>query len=221
MHSLKVQYEGKGSFEKGAGRRTSPWNSDHSIRRHGAIRNGLERKSLTRNHSFTKKAFVADQIQYVVMEDAAKSPMVCQLMEALYIEDAAASGDGRRAFSATIEHLLNYPDDGQIVLFLNSATTQGYALLIPYWSNEFGGKILFVDELYVAPDARGQGIARGLFSWIAGQRPFGAVAVFVEVSPANHRARSLYESLGLSERSNRTLAKRLPPMIEPEISGKY
>jgi hypothetical protein len=31
---------------------------------------------------------------------------------------------------------------------------RGYALLIPYWSNELGGTLLYVDEIFVIPEAR-------------------------------------------------------------------
>ncbi len=84
----------------------------------------------------------------------------------------------------------------------------GYALLIPYWSNEYGGFLVYVDELYVVAEARCQGVGRGLFPWLRSERPFGAVGILLEVSPQNHRARRLYELLGFTDRENRTMAIR-------------
>ena len=153
---------------------------------------------------------MSDSLQYLTMSDHSFAPVVRDMMAALYAEDAPASGNAPRSFSITISHLLDHPDRGRIDLFVEGSEVIGYALLIPYWSNEFGGTIVFVDELYVVPRSRGRGVGRGLFAMIEGERPYGAVAVFLEVSSTNHRARKLYESLGLTERTNSVLVKRLP-----------
>jgi ribosomal protein S18 acetylase RimI-like enzyme len=77
------------------------------------------------------------------------------------------------------------------------------------WSNEMGGNVAFVDELYVMPGARRRGIARGLFEFVERERLFGAVAVALEVSPGNEGAWKLYESLGFEKRPFASVVKRL------------
>ena len=89
----------------------------------------------------------------------------------------------------------------------------GYALLIPYWSNEFGGTLLFVDELFVDEAHRGQGIARSFLTFLAGDRPYRAVALALEVSPRNERARALYESLGFHQRHHEMMTRTLEPAV--------
>lgn len=59
------------------------------------------------------------------------------------------------------------------------------------------------------PDARNRGIGRSFFRNLDETRPFEAVALALEVSPGNHRARRLYESLGFRPRRNSTLTRRL------------
>ena len=147
---------------------------------------------------------------YQTMSDRTHADAVYEMMERLYAEDAPASGNIPRDFRATLDYLLGDPARGRIVLLTEDAAVCGYALLIPFWSNEMGGVVVTVDELYVEPDRRGRGVGRGLFAWIEQERPYGVVAVFLEVSASNDRARRLYESLGFSERSNRTLARLLP-----------
>ena len=74
----------------------------------------------------------------------------------------------------------------------------GYALLVAFWSNEYGGEVCCVDELYVVPGARGRGFGSALFEGIGrlwGREP---VAVALEVRPENTRALSLYRRLGFS-----------------------
>jgi GNAT superfamily N-acetyltransferase len=85
---------------------------------------------------------------------------------------------------------------GRAVVAEVSGRIAGYALLVPYWSNEQGGEICEVDELYVRAERRGEGLGSALFEAIDGGS-FGAfVGVALGVSPANARARRLYERLG-------------------------
>ena len=135
---------------------------------------------------------------------------VLGMMRALYVEDepAFAVDDGR--FPLTIEFLLAEPSRGSVIVFTEGAARRGYAILIPYWSNEYGGTLLCVDEIFVVREYRNRGIARRFFEFLAQNRPFDPVAITLEVSPANLRAQRLYESLGFSRRRNATLMRRLP-----------
>jgi ribosomal protein S18 acetylase RimI-like enzyme len=142
------------------------------------------------------------ELEFQTMTDAASMPKIVSMMRALYAEDEPAHAVDSDRFPRTIEHLLNEPGRGRIILFQENGFVRGYALLIPYWSNEFGGTLLFVDELFVAPEARRRGIARAFFQFLIVQRPFDAVAFALEVSPRNTRARSFYESIGFQRRRN-------------------
>jgi GNAT superfamily N-acetyltransferase len=85
---------------------------------------------------------------------------------------------------------------GRAVVAEASDRIAGYAFLVPFWSNEQGGEICEVDELYVRAERRGSGIGSALFDAIE-RGSFGAfVGVALGVSPANSRARRLYERLG-------------------------
>jgi ribosomal protein S18 acetylase RimI-like enzyme len=89
----------------------------------------------------------------------------------------------------------------------------GYALLVSYWSNELGGEVCHIDELYVAAPARGRGHSSELVRSLAGDGgPWGRVpvALQLEVTPSNARARSLYERLGFAPMRNTNLRRLLP-----------
>jgi ribosomal protein S18 acetylase RimI-like enzyme len=77
-----------------------------------------------------------------------------------------------------------------------AGTVSGYALLVPFYSNEFGGVVCEVDELYVRPLARGRGLGRALFTAIDEGRFGSFVATALGVTPGNDRARALYERIG-------------------------
>jgi ribosomal protein S18 acetylase RimI-like enzyme len=80
----------------------------------------------------------------------------------------------------------------------------GYALLLSFWSNEVGGEICILDELYVDPGHRSRGHVTGLVeALMRGDGPWpGGAALELEVSPDNSRARALYEKLGFRNIKN-------------------
>jgi hypothetical protein len=91
--------------------------------------------------------------EYVFMKDMTHSAAVLDLMHLLYAEDNADSGVDESLFPQTLHKLLTQPQAGRIVLLCVREKVQGYALLIPYWSNEYGGYLVYVDELYVMAEA--------------------------------------------------------------------
>jgi GNAT superfamily N-acetyltransferase len=73
----------------------------------------------------------------------------------------------------------------------------GLAALSFAWTLEHGGKSVWLDELYVVPERRGQGIGRALLARVIGEaRALGCKAIDLEVEEAHHRAERLYERQG-------------------------
>lgn len=79
---------------------------------------------------------------------------------------------------------------GRAVVLESEGQVSGYALLTSFWSNEFGGEVCLVDELYVKPAARSQGHGTELPRGLMGENslwPEQTVALALEVRPDNHR----------------------------------
>ena len=67
-------------------------------------------------------------------------------------------------------------------------------------SVERGGRVLWVEELYVVPEARRTGIARALLSRISEEaRQRGVRAIELEVVPTQKVAFALYRALGFAD----------------------
>ena len=71
----------------------------------------------------------------------------------------------------------------------------GYALLAHTWSQESGGEVVWVEELYVLPQFRGQGIGKSFFSFLHKTYP-DASRFRLEIEPDNTRAAQLYQKMG-------------------------
>jgi ribosomal protein S18 acetylase RimI-like enzyme len=141
-------------------------------------------------------------IEFTTMNDLRHKADLLTMMRGLHSEDKGESPVDESRFPLTIDFFLANPSRGRIVFFEEGNTIRGYALLVPFWSNEFGGHVVVVDELFVIPEARNRGIARTFFRFLGEQRPFDAVALALEVSPGNTGALRLYQSLGFSCRNN-------------------
>jgi len=155
------------------------------------------------------------QVSFVTMTDRRHADHVLRMMRELYDTDAPDLNVDPAHFPATVDRLLAEPSRGRVVLFMQDALVRGYALLIPYWSNEFGGIVVLVDELLVEKDHRGQGVAQAFVAFLVEARPFEAVALALEVSPHNARARALYERLGFRDRHHRMMTRGLPRSDRP------
>jgi ribosomal protein S18 acetylase RimI-like enzyme len=139
---------------------------------------------------------------------------VVALCLALYTEDPSIVPVGEAKVRRTLALFRARPDRGLVAVLEVDGSTAGYALLVPWWSNELGGEVCLVDELYVAPEARGRGLATELLRTLAGGTgpfPNRFVALQLEVTPGNHRARALYERLGFEPMRNLSMRRRLLP----------
>lgn len=104
----------------------------------------------------------------------------------------------------TLTELRKNPARGQA--WVCGRVPSGYAFLASFWSNELGGEICVIDEVYVRPEARGQGHGRALFTKLLTERRH--VALDLEVTPANQKARAFYESLGFRPWKNQAMRIR-------------
>ena len=69
----------------------------------------------------------------------------------------------------------------------------GYIILTFIFSFEYGGKIAFVDELFIKETARGKGIGKEAIQFIQKEVPkLSLKLLYLEVEPHNENAQKLY-----------------------------
>src|SRR5689334_19106210 len=118
----------------------------------------------------------------------------------LYREDPGPAPVAPERVRHTLRVLRHEPSRGQAIVLEIDQRPIGYAFLIAFWSNELGGEVCEVDELFVTREYRNQGYGRSLFTEIERgtlwRLPVAAISL--GVTPDNARARRLYERLGFA-----------------------
>ena len=127
------------------------------------------------------------------------------LIQALYAEDPDGEPISVEKIKSTFKRFLSYPESGTILVFQLGEKIIGYALIVQYWSNEYGGNILVLDELYIKTEFRSLGIGTKFIGYLKENKPFNMVAMELEVAPYNIRANKLYTELGFELNANQKL----------------
>jgi len=126
-----------------------------------------------------------------------------EMIFCLYREDPDGGKVTEENISSTIRELTANPHNGSITIFEIEGEIAGYAILIFFWSNEYGGDILHIDEIYVKPSWRNKGIASDFIKGYADK----VKAIWLEVIPTNEKAMKFYKKLGFKETKNTWLIK--------------
>lgn len=139
-------------------------------------------------------------------EDAAELE---EMILAFYQEDTYAEMITPDKIARTLRQFEANPASGRICMFRQDGAIVGYAILIPYWSNEYGGNIESIDELYIKPARRGQAIASTFLEHLAQNPPPNTVALHLEVTAQNERAWNLYTRHGFKPVAYRHMFRKL------------
>ncbi|MQP51785.1 MULTISPECIES: GNAT family N-acetyltransferase [unclassified Flavobacterium] len=82
---------------------------------------------------------------------------------------------------------------GKSWLIFSENEIVGYIILTFIFSFEYGGKIAFIDELFIKETARGKGIGKEAIQFIQGEVPkLSLKLLYLEVETHNENAQKLY-----------------------------
>jgi ribosomal protein S18 acetylase RimI-like enzyme len=131
--------------------------------------------------------------------------VVCRYAEQYRVLEPTDAGTTQRdaAIEQLIQSQLMGNSIGYIWLIEWDRQPVGYVALAIGFSLAFGGRDGFLDELYVDPQYRGQGIGTRVLREVLNEaRSLDLHAVHLEVSRDNPRARALYQREGFADRQH-------------------
>lgn len=142
----------------------------------------LERKKEKMNHEILK-ATLCD------------IPELSQMMRDFYAIDFYPFDEG--STMGNFQKFINEEQYGDCFKIRFEGKIAGYMILVKYFSFEFGGEILFLDELYIKPEFQGKSLGKKALEFVKDYSVENHFpVVLLEVENHNERAKKLYEHYG-------------------------
>ena len=121
------------------------------------------------------------------------------MSQAFYTSPAVSHGSGAAdlaVFHRTFDEALR--KDGWVKGYILEAEGRpvGYALCTANWATEVGGRVCWLEELYVEEAFRGHGLGRAFFDYLHEHHHAGLLRFRLEVMPQNTDAQRLYAREG-------------------------
>lgn len=130
-------------------------------------------------------------IRKIRQEDATE---VANMMAVFYASDAVDSNGSPEIFAANVENSLGDCPYLECYVFEENGVIQGYSMLAKGYATEFGKECIWVEDLYLKPEFRGQGIGTSFFAFLKELYPRHVIRL--EAEPGNESAIAVYRRNG-------------------------
>ena len=120
------------------------------------------------------------------------------MAKAFYESDAVLSPVPEENLKKTFDLLLTDNPYAKGYILERDGEGCGYALLAETWSQEAGGKAVWIEEIYLLPEKRGLGLGSEFFAFLETEYKGIAKRFRLEVEDENEGAVRLYKKLGFT-----------------------
>ena len=110
---------------------------------------------------------------------------------------------------ATWAELMRSNDYAECFFINKDGTDAGFLLMAYTFSQESGGKVAWVEEIFINPEYRGQGLGKEFFNFIKKEIEPHCTRIRLEVEEDNIKAKKLYSSLGFEILPYQQMVKEL------------
>lgn len=118
-----------------------------------------------------------------------------EMTKEFYTSEAVLHSIPQEYIETTFDNLVNNTPYAKGYMIEYNGEIAGYALLAITYSNEVGGKVVWIEEIFIKEEFRGKGIGKNVFGQIK-ELNKDAKRFRLEVTKENLGAIRLYENLG-------------------------
>lgn len=128
-----------------------------------------------------------------------------EMARAFYASEAVLHAVPEEHFAAAFDEMMRSEDYLRGLILELEGEVAGYALLCRTYTQEAGGIVVWVDELYVRPEFQGRGLGKSVFAALPFLAP--AARYRLEIEPDNVRAERLYRRMGFVDLPYRQMVR--------------
>lgn len=133
-----------------------------------------------------------------------------RLSEMFYASPAVLHAVPKRHHAAMFEELMRSDEYADAYILEDEGKIAGFGLNAKTYSREAGGKVLWLEELFILPEYRSRGLGGEYFKAMEEYaRNNGFARIRLEVERENVRARALYKRLGYEDLDYQQMVKEL------------
>ena len=121
-------------------------------------------------------------------------PCVLEMMRTFYASPAVWTSGSEEIFARDFEMCISDSPYLEGYILEEEGQIQGYAMIAKSYSTEFGRPCVWIEDLYVREDCRGQGLGSSFLKFIRQQYP--DCLLRLEVEEENQKAIDTYQKCG-------------------------
>ncbi len=125
---------------------------------------------------------------------AEHSAVVYAMMQTFYASPAVHTNGSAAIFRSDIAACISENPYLEGFVFAREREVLGYAMIAKSFSTEFGRPCIWIEDIYLQPEGRGQGVAGRFFAFLEERYP-GAI-LRLEAEEDNHNALRAYKKAG-------------------------
>ena len=137
---------------------------------------------------------------------AADAPAVMDMMRVFFASPAVLTDGSDEIFRRDIEICVSDDPAAHGWVFDGGGTLVGYSILTRGYSTEYGRIVWWIDDLYVVPEHRGEGIGSAFIQFV--RERFPDAMLKLEVEEDNARALAVYRKNGFEMLGYRVMIAR-------------
>lgn len=119
-----------------------------------------------------------------------------KMFDEFYSSEAVLHPIPPNFYQNTFEELMRGDEYIEVYIIYCKGDRAGYAMLSKSYSPEAGGRIIWIEEIYITDKYRGKGLGKAFFKFLEEEYGGYAKRFRLEAEPDNERAINLYKTIG-------------------------
>lgn len=118
------------------------------------------------------------------------------MMKVFYASDALLIHPEEGVLRKTLQDAIEAGPYVEGFVFCDEEVPVGYGIVAKSYSTEMGGRCVWIEDIYIKPEFRGQGLGTGFLQFVEDRYRDWAVRLRLEAEEENEKAMQVYRNAG-------------------------